>query len=411
VSISGSLATMPVTELFQWVGQNRRSGVLTVISGRNSVRFLFRDGRISGCASNDPPAMLGQFLLSRGKISERMLEEALSEQERRPRTLGAILVELGALAEGELERYIAAKAEETIYKLFEWDDADFTFRTEFKQETAMISVDLSVDDVLLRGAQRADELRRMREVFDNPGLVLCHTDHELNPETAGTPMARRLYDLIDGKRTFGQILLASRASEFLATRFLYQLYKRGIIAIRDVHEVAPGAGTAERACEVATELLDKGEYDAALETLLTCQSNHPRNELLERTLTRVEGAYLEHAYQVYLPPTKRPSPVPERRRGATPPLSSNELFLLDLIADGRRDVKAIVQVAPLHEIDTIRGLKKLLDRHRIVLHEGASPAPVQLPEFASLESDSEPVEELDLDVEHTIDGILRTVRD
>jgi hypothetical protein len=286
---------MPVTELFQWVGQNRRRGMLSVISGRSSVRFWFKDGRITGCASNDPPAMLGQFPLSRGKISERMLEAALAEQERRPRNLGAILVELGALAESELDRYVAAKAEETIYKLFEWDDADFMFRTESKRDTNMISVDLSVDDVLLRGAQRSDELLRMKEVFDDPGLMLCHTDHELNPETAGTPMARRLYELVDGQRTFGQILLASRASEFLATRFLYQLYKRGIITIRDVHEVAPDAGTPERACDVAIKLLNKGEHDAALETLLTCQSSHPRHEMLERTMTKIREPGLELA--------------------------------------------------------------------------------------------------------------------
>jgi len=49
-------------------------------------RIAFRDGRIVACSSDDPPSRLGQFLLSRGKITKDQLRDALARQKSAART-------------------------------------------------------------------------------------------------------------------------------------------------------------------------------------------------------------------------------------------------------------------------------------------------------------------------------------
>ena len=62
MGVTGNLQDMPLSELLQWVGSNRKTGVLQISSGRNTIQFVVEEGKIVGCASNDPPTLLGQFL-------------------------------------------------------------------------------------------------------------------------------------------------------------------------------------------------------------------------------------------------------------------------------------------------------------------------------------------------------------
>src|SRR5262245_2518602 len=121
----GTLRTMSLPDLLQWLGNSTKTGTLGV--ERNKVRkcILMEEGKIVGCSSDDPPERLGQYLLSRGKLTEEQLRQALMSQEQHRRHLGSILVELGFLTPEDLIAHLESKAEETIYSLFEWPDAIF----------------------------------------------------------------------------------------------------------------------------------------------------------------------------------------------------------------------------------------------------------------------------------------------
>jgi len=50
----GSLATMPLTDLLQWVGVAGKTGTLEVERNKVRKRILVRKGRLIGCGSDDP---------------------------------------------------------------------------------------------------------------------------------------------------------------------------------------------------------------------------------------------------------------------------------------------------------------------------------------------------------------------
>lgn len=420
--VQGNLATMSLTEILQWLGNAGKTGTLSIERNKVVKRILVREGRVTACSSQEPSDMLGHFLVSRGRITEETLREALASQETRKEHLGSILVSMGAFTEDDLRVLLEDKAQETIFGLFEWDDAEFRFADGQAGAPNIFSVDMRVDDILLRGAQRWDEMQRFRSVFNDPGIVLRKTTRKPPAEVFRNRMARRIFESINGDRTVAEILLHAHGSEYLVTKFLYELYRAGVAEVagvrpvdREVPEspalpqesgelpsdffdivgepvrpgptpvrpappanaakaVAPAAPAAAQPVvddsdlEFARRLLNRGEYDAALEILDRAYKAQPGDEALRRILAEAEAAFVEKAYRHYLPPNKIVTLSKGEEALAAERLSPTEFFLLSRI-DGTWDVKSIIQITPLREVDVLRTLKRMREKGLIELKD------------------------------------------
>ena len=418
--VQGSLATMSLTEILQWLGNAGKTGTLSIERNKVVKRILVREGRIIACASQEPSDMLGHFLVSRGKISEETLRKALAVQETQRTHLGRILVESGALSEDELRVQLEDKAQETIFGLFDWDDAEFRFADDEASAPNIFSVDMRVEDVLLRGAQRWDEMQRFRTVFNDPGIVLARTARVPPSEVFRNRMARRIFESINGERSVAEVLLHAHGSEYLVTKFLYELFRAGVVEISGVkpvidepshplasppaREVAPQAATpppepvprpvAVRAVpaprspsppeaivtaaapslvdegdlEFARRLLNRGEFDSALEILDRAYKAQPGDEALRRLLAEAEASFIEKAYRHFLPPSKIVTLQRVAESLTAEQLSPTEFLLLSRI-DGTWDVKSIIQITPLREVDVLRTLKRMREKGLIELKD------------------------------------------
>lgn len=394
--VQGNLATMSLTEVLQWLGNAGKTGTLSIERNKVVKRILVRDGRVIACASQEPADLLGHYLVSRGKISEETLRAALARQETDRTHLGRILVAMGAIREEDLRRQLEDKARETIFGLFEWDDAEFRFTDGDATDANIFPVDMRVEDILLRGAQRWDELQRIRTVFNDPGIVLRRTSRVPPAEVFRNRIARRIFESVNAERSVAEILLHAHGSEYLVTKFLYELHRAGVVEIAGVKAVERKADTGGAApappavpvaaapisepavrpvvaaagdLEVASRLLNRGKFEAALEILDRAYKAQPGDEFLRRLLAEAEAAFLEKAYRHYLPPAKivklaRPVAALTEER-----LSPTEFFLLSRIDDGTWDVRSIIQITPIREVDVLRALKKMREKGLVELAE------------------------------------------
>jgi hypothetical protein len=442
VPVLGTLKTMPLPDLLQWLGAARKSGTLQVERNRVQKQLLFEDGQVVGCSSDDPPERLGQFLLSRSRITEDQLRIALAAQQNSGEHLGRIFVEMGALSRDDLAEVLEAKAEETIFSLFDWDDAVFRFLDDVTRSIDGFPVRLRVEDVLLRGVKRYDDVQRIRSVFNDPGIILAHTDEPPPIEVLENEMARTLYETVNGERTVAEILLHVHGSEYLVTKFLYELHESGYVAITGSRSVAPpalppqplpaaavplavgttgprpAAGEAPGPAAVVAppapqaagdgtdfsqvfdgwsgavpsglELLEQseahqmthgletarrrmldGDHEAALEVLDRLYRKHPNDESLRRLTAEAEAAFVEQAYRHYLPPNRLLSLARSVQSLEAEHLSPAEFFLLSRI-DGTWDVRSIIQISPLREVEVLRTLTRMRERGVIELKEPGS---------------------------------------
>jgi hypothetical protein len=230
---------MSLPDLLQWLAAARMSGTLQVEHNKVNKSISLEAGLLAGCSSEHPPERLGQFLLARGKLSEEQLREALSAHEEQGKHLGLVLTEMGIITEDELISHLEAQAEEVIFSLFDLQDAVFRFRQEETDQDNLFPVCLRVEDVLLRGMKRVDEMRQIREVLNDPGIVLRYSKKAPPQEVFENEMARTLYGAIDGERTIAEILLHVHGSEYIVTKFLFGLQRNGFVEISGVKKREP----------------------------------------------------------------------------------------------------------------------------------------------------------------------------
>jgi len=400
--VYGTIRTMSLPDLLQWASVNKMTGVLELERNKICKRIAFRDGRIVACSSDDPPSRLGQFLLSRGKITKDQLRGALARQEITGENLGLIFQGMGVLTRDDVEAHVAAKAEENIYGLFDWTDAVFRFHEDAGNDPFIIEVDLSVPDVVLKGIQRFDDLRRVRDAFTSSGIVLQRTDKQTPPEVTTSPMARRVLESVDGRRTLAEILLHAHASEYLVLKFLYTLLRKGMVAITEVRQPdmnsrtlldpasepepldlqpletltasaevdrpRPEAAGEVRNPEAAAQRMAAGDHAGAMEILNECYRARPDDNHLRQLLLRAEAAFLEAVRRGVLSPSRIPVPLSDAAGAGRAGLHPTEAFLLTML-DGKSDIKSILWLAPLREVDVMKGLQRLLQRGLIELRD------------------------------------------
>src|SRR6185295_1074894 len=120
MAIQGTLKTMSLTDLLQYLAAGRKNGTLRFDKGKITKYVYFQKGLIVGSKSNDPKEYLGQVLLHYGKVSENELQIAREIQRSSGGKLGEVLVEQGFVSEKEVLSILKTRTLEMIYELFLW---------------------------------------------------------------------------------------------------------------------------------------------------------------------------------------------------------------------------------------------------------------------------------------------------
>lgn len=364
--LSGSFSVMPFSDVLQWIMMARKTGRLLIEYGQASRSIFFRNGEVVACSSDDPSLLIGQFLLFHGRISEEQLQEALMRQEHSGKNVGEILVQIKAIREDQLKQAIGSKAQETIYGLFDWEDAAFEFMPDIAPPPDTIEAELSIQQILMEGARRRDEMNNIQTVFHSPGMIVERTKKRPEPSQIASPMAQRIFNLIDDKRSLEEIILASHASRYMACTFLLRLHELEIIKVREAPSDEGRKVPEEMSIEKARLLLAHGEHDAAIRILQGMLDIEPASRKIRMLLARAESAFISKTYRNLLPPNCVPALKCDMEQLCTLDLSAEELFIIDLI-DGTWDVKSIVWISPMRAANVLRILKSLLDREVIEL--------------------------------------------
>src|ERR1700756_5944951 len=102
MAIHGTLKTMSVADLLQFLAAGRKTGTLKIGRGSIIKEIFLDDGIIVGSHSNDPKELLGQMLLHYGKIEEPNLQAAMEIQRQAGGKLGTILSSRGFVSEQDV---------------------------------------------------------------------------------------------------------------------------------------------------------------------------------------------------------------------------------------------------------------------------------------------------------------------
>jgi hypothetical protein len=120
-----------------------------------------------------------------------------------------------------------------------------------------------------------------------------------------------------------------------------------------------GPPEARRDVETALQCMARGDYERALDVLNELYSAAPDDVRLRQLVLKAESAFLESARERALAPEK----IPVRVDGAADPaavaLKPTDQFLMTML-DGKSNIKSIVWLAPLREVDVLQALQRMV---------------------------------------------------
>lgn len=345
MALEGTLRDFSLADIFQLIGIQKKTGVLTLKNADEVVSVSFLDGNVVSADSlnKNLEDRLGTVLVRSGRMTAEKLEEALKIQKETLQRLGYLLVHRGYIKEDDLREALRLQITQIVYRLFRWKDGEYHFSQEETVEYDRANfAPVSAENILMEGIRMIDEwpiIERKIHSFDmifrkvNPGVrptIVAEEDETDALENAisgaeaprpGSVEGLRLleeeavvYELVDGKRTIQEIIDCSHMGEFETCRILYELLSRNLVVEITFPGAVAAASTVSRAAPVAgraLEWLGYAAFAAAIIVSVATMKNSPLSgmpgdlvpsgtvELIRDLVARNRIERLDEAVQVY----------------------------------------------------------------------------------------------------------------
>lgn len=264
MALEGTLKDFSLADIFQLIGLQRKTGVLTLRGKDDSVTVTFLDGKVVSADSLNRRLenRLGHVLIKNGTLTTEQLNRALEIQRETLQRLGFILTHYGIISSDSLRNALQMQILQIIYRLFRWKDGEYHFSQETTIEYDRDNVvPITAESILMEGARMIDEwpmiekrIRsydmtfRKKDLPEEVSIVVAEDKEDKDFDDTATRRRKAfsagrikisqeentIFDLVDGKRTVGEIVELSRLSDFDTNKALYELITHDVIEeVRD----------------------------------------------------------------------------------------------------------------------------------------------------------------------------------
>jgi hypothetical protein len=359
MAIQGTLKTMSLVDLLQFLAAGRKSGTLKFDRGKITKQVYFKNGMIVGSKSNDPREYLGQVLLHYGKVDDAQLKAARAMQRTSGAKLGEVLVEQGVLTEADVVEILKTRTLDAIYDLFMWNEGDFEFYDEDPSPDELLLIEVEPTNVIMEGIYRIDEFARYRTLVPSDRAILELAAGWTSSLKLGKEFRQILY-FVEKRMSVAEICYQMHASAFHVYGQLFTLISEGVARVAGERpEDIPTPGVEiEDLPESVTEMVWAAERkldtdpEAALQIVQTALQQQPNNPEAQALLPMAEEKFVKH---VYASSGLTPRSIPQLK------ISPQEGFMLSRI-NGSWDIQSILSICPFREADCLRMIKKLRER-------------------------------------------------
>lgn len=227
----GSLAENPLPEILQKINYYKVPGVLTVSSTLGSKQIFIAGGNVIFASSTFDNDRLGEFLLRAGRITPAQYGHSVEIMGATGKRQGAALVEIGAIKPPELLQAVKEQVTAIVWSLFNWSDGAVSFAVGKFKDEEIIKLNLDSRQVILQGIQAIEDPKRIVRWLGRKDEVFEPTDNALAllPSLPLSPEDRQVLRLVNGMRSFLEILQAAPGDSSAAAKTLYALFTLGLI--------------------------------------------------------------------------------------------------------------------------------------------------------------------------------------
>ncbi|HVQ30552.1 MAG TPA: DUF4388 domain-containing protein [Vicinamibacteria bacterium] len=253
MALEGTIKDFGLPDIFQLIGLQRKTGILTLTSETESITVTFENGMVvmADSSSKRLEDRIGNVLVKQGKLGQDRLEEALDVQRQTLQRLGHILTTNSFITSKDLKEALQTQVSQIVFRVFRWRDGHYNFN-------ATVSVDfdrenfnpMSADFILMEGIRMVDEWPIIEKKIPSMDIVFrtvvdpsmievgggqAEGDSKRAAASASNKIRlsaeeERIYRKVDGIRTVQAVIDSTGLGEFDVCRTLYDLLNRNIVA-------------------------------------------------------------------------------------------------------------------------------------------------------------------------------------
>jgi hypothetical protein len=373
MGLSGTLDTMPVVEFMNWLGRRVRTGTLSFKRGPVTKTVTLDAGRITNAGSTDPREYFGQFLINFGLISEDQLQKAFETQLETKVLLGRILVMTGLVSEDQIHRMLELKIRETVLDLFLWDEGMFEFHDGVvAEQPSTVPVAVELASLLSEGVSRRNLYQEIRRAIpDNNCRFACSANPPVTLDPRSTDGV--MLELARQGLSAQDIILRFHSLDYPILRNLHEMVRRGWLAVAepaadipepdvDVEVFEPAtriqSGT-DQALLAAEAAIQQRDYSRAVAILRRGLQDFPYDPDLCDALETAEKGLVNTLRSELLSENRIPYLLRPDALAQVSQWTPAQRYLLSRV-DGQRNLRSIIMVSPLKEVEALRTFQSLI---------------------------------------------------
>jgi hypothetical protein len=261
MALEGTIKDFGLPDIFQLIGLQRKTGLLSLKNDKEQVTVTFENGMVvmADSSAKRLEDRLGNVLVKQGKLSRERLDEALQTQKATLQRMGHILTTGNYITVKDLKDALQVQVSQIVFKVFRWRDGEYHFEpanaVDYDRDNF---TPMSADFILMEGIRMVDEWPIIEKKIPSMDIVLRPVVDSSMIEIAGggdegdgllgsapdsrrsasssfskirlSPEEERIYRKVDGARTVQAIIDTTGLGEFEVCRTLFDLLNRNIIS-------------------------------------------------------------------------------------------------------------------------------------------------------------------------------------
>jgi serine/threonine-protein kinase len=206
-------ATSPLRVLFRLMTA-RATGLLVVAVGGIKKEIYVRDGQPEYVSSNVASELFGNYLVTKGVLSDGELAMALAMMPHYGGKLGDTLVGLGLLKPLEVFRHLTRQVRSKIIDVCTWNKGGFAWYAGRENPREAFPLDFNAFEILGAGAMAlADEVVDAWVAKHGKDKLRASRTRRVGPERFEVKGLTELFDLLDGKLTVNALVERARGED------------------------------------------------------------------------------------------------------------------------------------------------------------------------------------------------------
>jgi tetratricopeptide (TPR) repeat protein len=244
IPFKGNTGEVSLPKILAFLNRQRKTGTLLLRTPAFTKKVYLLKGDAIFASSTYEDDRLGEMLIKAGKITMEQYDESVRLLKETGKRQGAILVELGYITPKDLFWGVKYQVREIIYSMFLLEDAEYEFIEGEIPENEVITLKLSMGNLIYDGVKKIDNLTRIKNELPRTDSVLGLTSDPVSlfQDVELAPQDRKLLSAIDGRKTVKEVIDSAWIGSFEGMKVLYVLWSVGVVeekkkAVRKVEKI------------------------------------------------------------------------------------------------------------------------------------------------------------------------------